>query len=277
MGYKTILAHFDAGRTAPARLEIAIQLAQKFDAHVACLYALSVTPTPSHAAEAGQILVDAQRRVRAETLENARRAYDECVRRMGYERVEWRGSNDDALGAVALHARYADLVVIGQKNEEWPSGVGKEFEERLLLAAGRPVLIVPYAFERRGLGERIIVAWNASREAARAASDALPLLRRAKQVQVVAFNPSRWGAVHGEMPGADIGLMLTRHGVRVTVSQYEARDIDVGNLLLSRAFDFSADMIVMGAWGHSRLQELVVGGVTRTLLQSMTVPVLMSH
>ena len=277
MDYKTILVHFDAGRTAPPRLEIAIQLAQKFEAHVACLYALSLPPAPSHAAEAGQILVDAQKRMRDEMLQKARGAYDECVRRAGFERIEWRASDADALAAVGLHARYADLTVIGQKNEEWPSGVSKEFEERLLLSAGRPVLVVPYAFERRGLGERILVAWNASRESARAVSDALPLLARAKQVHVVAFNPGSAGSAHGDLPGADIGLVLTRHGVKVTVSQYEARDIDVGNLLLSRAFDFSADMIVMGAWGHSRLQELVMGGVTRTLLQSMTVPVLMSH
>lgn len=277
MDYKTILVHLDAGRTSAARLDIAVQLAQKFDAHLACLYALSVMPSPSLAAEAGQILVDAQKRARTEMLAKARREYEECVRRTGYQRIEWRASDEDAVGAVALHARYADLVVIGQKNEEWPSGVGKEFEERLMLMAGRPVLVVPYAFERRGLGERIILAWNASREAARAVSDALPLLRRAKQVHVVAFNPGRADAAHGDLPGADIGLVLTRHGVKVNVSQYEARDIDVGNLLLSRAFDFSADMIVMGAWGHSRLQELVLGGVTRTLLQSMTVPVLMSH
>jgi nucleotide-binding universal stress UspA family protein len=277
MDYKTILVHLDAGKTAASRLESAVQLAQKFEAHVVCLYALAANPIPSPAAEAGQTLVDAQNRARADMLASARRVYDECVRRTGYERIEWRASDDDALAAVALHARYADLVVIGQKNEEWPSGVSKEFEERLLLAAGRPVLIVPYAFERKGLGERIVVAWNASREAARAVSDALPLLQRAKHVHLIAFNPGRGGGAHGEVPGADIGLMLTRHGVKLTVSQYEARDIDVGNLLLSRAFDYSADMIVMGAWGHSRLQELVMGGVTRTLLQSMTVPVLMSH
>ncbi|MEW6689823.1 MAG: universal stress protein [Pseudomonadota bacterium] len=277
MDYKTILVHLDAGRTAAARLESAVELARKFDAHVACLYALSAPPHPSHAMEAGEILVSAQKRAYAEMREAARRGYDECARRTGYARIEWRETDQDALAAVALHARYADLVVIGQKNEEWPSGVSKEFEERLLLAAGRPVLVVPYAFERRGLGERIVIAWNASREAARAVADALPLLQRAKHVHVVAFNASHAGGAHGEVPGADIGLTLTRHGVKLTVSQYEARDIDVGNLLLSRAFDYSADMIVMGAWGHSRLQELVMGGVTRTLLQSMTVPVLMSH
>jgi nucleotide-binding universal stress UspA family protein len=96
-------------------------------------------------------------------------------------------------------------------------------------------------------------------------------------VHVIAFQPEKSGAAHGEEPGADIALFLTRHGVKVRVSRYDAPDVDVGNQLLSRAFDLSADLIVMGAWGHSRLHELVLGGVTRTLLESMTVPVLMAH
>ena len=101
--------------------------------------------------------------------------------------------------------------------------------------------------------------------------------KRAAQVDVVAFEPARSGADHGEEPGADIALYLARHGVKVTVSRVDAPDLDVGNQLLSRAFDLSADLIVMGAWGHSRLRELILGGVTRTLLESMTVPVLMAH
>lgn len=275
--YKTILVHYDAGKTAPVRLETAIGVAGVSGAHVACLYALSVYPTPSHAAEAGALFVEARERAQTEMLRAARTGYDECLRRTGFDKAEWRTSEANALDAVALHARYADLVVVGQKNPEWPSGVGKDFERNLPLAAGRPVLVVPYAFERRPVGRRVLVAWNASREAARAVSDALPLLKRASHVHVIAFRPEKSGAAHGEEPGADIALYLARHGVKVTVSRHDAPDVDVGNQLLSRAFDLSADLIVMGAWGHSRLRELVLGGVTRTLLDSMTVPVLMAH
>jgi nucleotide-binding universal stress UspA family protein len=275
--YKSILVHYDAGKTAPVRLETAIGIAGTFGAHVACLYALSAVPEPSYAYEAAQIMREAQHRVHAEMLAAAQRGYEECLRRTGFEKAEWRETKADALGAVALHARYADLVVVGQQNTEWPSGVHKDFERSVLFAAGRPVLVVPYAFERRPVGHRVLVAWNASREAARAVSDALPLLRRAGYVHVVAFQPEKSGAAHGEEPGADIALFLTRHGVKVAVSRYDAPDVDVGNQLLSRAFDLSADLIVMGAWGHSRLREFVLGGVTRTLLESMTVPVLMSH
>lgn len=275
--YKTILVHYDAGKIAPARLEIGLEIGAQFGAHVACLYALDAVPEPSAAYEAAQILREAQRKMRAEMLAAARRGYDECLRRAGYEKAEWRETAGDALVSVALHARYADLVVIGQQNPEWPSGVAKEFERSLPLTAGRPVIVVPYAFERRPVGRHVLVAWNASREAARAVNDALPFLKRASQVHVIAFNPQSSVAAHGEEPGADIALHLARHDVKVTVSRYDSPDVDIGNQLLSRAFDLSADLIVMGAWGHSRLREFALGGVTRTLLESMTVPVLMSH
>ena len=275
--YKTILVHYDAGRTAPTRLDIALEIGAKFDAHVACLYALSATPIPAYPYEAAKIVREAQERAGAEMLTAARAGYDECLRRNGYRKAEWRTSSRDAVDAVALHARYADLVVIGQKNEEWASGVTKNFERSVLLAAGRPVLVVPYAFERRPIGRQVLIAWNSSREAARAVSGALPLLKQASHVHVIAFNPEESGPAHGQEPGADVGLYLTRHGVKVTVSRHDAQDVDVGNQLLSRAFDVSADLIVMGAWGHSRLQEMVLGGVTRTILDSMTVPVLMAN
>jgi nucleotide-binding universal stress UspA family protein len=165
--------------------------------------------------------------------------------------------------------------VIGQPHAADASGVEPDFAERLLLSGGRPLLIVPYAGEFGDVGKRALVAWNASREAARAVTDAIPLLREAQGVQIVAFDPE--GAAHGEIPGADIGLYLARHGIKVTVSQQTAPDVDVGNQLLSRAAELGSDLIVMGGYGHSRLRELVLGGVTRTLLGSMTVPVLMSH
>lgn len=275
--YKSILVHYDAGKTAPARLEAAIEIANKFGSHIACLYARSAQHEPSAGYEATQIIHEAQKRIRVEMLAEAQRSYAECLRRTGFERSEWRESETDALSVVSLHARYADLVVIGQQNPEWPSGVHKDFERSLPAAAGRPVLVVPYAYERRPVGRQVLVAWNASREAARAVSDALPLLQRAGQVHVVIFDRTAAGAAHGDEPGADVALYLARHGVKVTVSRYDAPDSDIGAQLLSRAFDLSADLIVMGAWGHSRLREFMLGGVTRTLFESMTVPVLMAH
>jgi nucleotide-binding universal stress UspA family protein len=122
-----------------------------------------------------------------------------------------------------------------------------------------------------------MVAWNASREAARAIGDAMPLLERAKAVTVASVNARPDARGHGEDPGADIGAHLARHGVRVDVTRLEARDIDVPNAILSHLADAGSDLLVMGCYGHSRLREMVLGGVTRTILREMTVPVLMAH
>ncbi len=277
MSYKTILVHLDAAKSLATRLDLALQVARKFDAHLVGLYALTVVPTPSYAiAEAGE-LAAANRKASAELEQRARAAWDAAVRRAGWQKTEWRSSADDALATVTLHARYADLIVVGQKEPDDASGVSGEFAHRLPLAAGRPVLFVPYASEKRPVGERVIIAWDAGRESARAVVDALPFLAAAREVKIATFNAGRAGDRHGEAPGADVGLFLARHDVKVSVARFQSENRDIGNQLLSRAADLGSDLIVMGAYGHSRLAELVLGGATRTILESMTVPVLMSH
>ena len=135
---------------------------------------------------------------------------------------------------------------------------------------------MPYTGTFQRFGEHVVVAWDASREAGRALIDALPLLRRARQVTVMVIDAEK-NRRHGAEPGADIGLFLARHGVKVQVLRESASPMDIGNFLLSRLADLDADLLVMGAYGHTRLREIVTGGVTRTLLESMTLPVLMSH
>jgi nucleotide-binding universal stress UspA family protein len=122
-----------------------------------------------------------------------------------------------------------------------------------------------------------VVAWDAGREAARAVNDALPILRRAKAVTVLSINPQPSYDGYGEEPGADLAVHLARHGVKVEVQHSKGEEIGVGNAILSRLADHGADLLVMGAYGHSRLRELVLGGATRRILQSMTVPTFMSH
>ncbi|MBI2316946.1 MAG: universal stress protein [Betaproteobacteria bacterium] len=276
MGYKSILVHMDNSARAAARLEIAVRLARQHDAHLVGLHALSVFSLPSYAlAEAGNSILDFQRRSAGESAQRAEAQFKKAAEGEGLPSVEWRQSFDDVLEAVALHARYVDLIVLGQTDPADDGGVAPEFPAMLTLAAGRPVLIIPYVGKFDTLGKRALVAWNASRESTRAVTDAIPMLKLADTVNVVAFNPR--SPDHGQVPGADIGLYLARHGLRVEVSHYRAEDIDAGNQLLSRAADLGSDLIVMGAYGHSRLRETVMGGVTRTILESMTVPVLMSH
>jgi nucleotide-binding universal stress UspA family protein len=277
MNFKTILVHLDAGKRVAERVAIAKRLAEAFEAHLTGLFALSAPRVPSYAlAEAGPVVIEAEARYRAEASRAAETAFRAATAQMARS-AEFRATQRDALAAMQLSARYADLVVAGQPEPEANAGVASDFAEELVLGAGRPVLFVPYAGTFPEVGRRVLVAWNTGREAARAVTDALPLLRRASLVQVVAFDPHKGGADHGDIPGADIALVLARHGVKVSVAQQQSADVDVGNQILSRAADMQSDLIVMGAYGHSRLRELVLGGVTRTLLDTMTVPVLMSH
>ena len=280
MTYKTVLVHVDRGPRCAERLDLGMSIAQSVGAHCVGLFALSAQRIPSYArAEAGSIVAEAEARFRDEAAAEAAKVFQAAVTRTGCALTEWRASKRDALGAVLLSARYADLVVVGQNDPEAAedAGVSADFVDELVLAAGRPVLVVPYAGRFPSIGKNVLVAWNASREAARAVTDALPVLRKAESVQVVAFDPGKGGADHGDVPGADVGLWLARHGVKVQVAQQNGAGLDIGAQILSRAADVGADMIVMGAYGHSRMRELVLGGATRTLIGSMTVPVLMSH
>jgi nucleotide-binding universal stress UspA family protein len=144
------------------------------------------------------------------------------------------------------------------------------------LNSGRPVLLAPYAGQFPTLGERPLIAWNGSVEAVRAVSAAIPLLRRAANTTVAVFNPGAGTGIHGEEPGADIALYLSRHGVKVDVMQ-EKTDAEAGEALLSLAANLNSSLLVVGCYGTSRFREILLGGATRTVLESMTIPVLMSH
>jgi len=277
MTYKTILVHLDTRPRSSERLGLACQLAAQFEAHVVGLYAPGALHIPSYAmAEAGFALRELVAQRAADGAREAERRFRDAVAKHGDARAEWRAVEGYAARALRLSARYADLVVAAQPQAE-DEGDLAGLADELALSAGRPVLFLPYAGSFPAVGKRILIAWDGGREAARAVSDALPLLRRAQAVEVAVFDPKRAGGKHGEQPGADVALYLARHGVKVTVHAQSGAGYDVGAQILSRAADTSADLIVMGAYGHARVRELVLGGVTRTVLQAMTVPVLMSH
>ena len=273
MAYKTILLHLDSTEQCGARVEQGCALALAFDAHLVGLAVLPPLSIPGTSAT--EVVID----MLAEQWELDRAAlaalaedFAGKAQAAGVSKVEPRFVVGFPENEVALHGRYADLIVVGQVPPK-EGGIAQS----LVLNAGRPVIIVPHDYEPRRVGERVLVAWNASREATRALTDALPILSRASQVDVVTVNAAPRREGHGELPGADIALYLTRHGVRANVLQTSGSDIDVGEWLLSRAADLGSDLLVMGAYGHSRLRELVLGGATRTVLESMTIPVLMSH
>jgi nucleotide-binding universal stress UspA family protein len=171
-------------------------------------------------------------------------------------------------------ARRFDLAIVGQAEPD-KDAVEGQIAENALFESGRPVIMVPYIQKAPLKLDHIMVCWDGSRAATRAIADAMPLLERASQVEVVivANDPGK----QDEIPGADMGQHLARHGLKVDVKRFPAGGIDVADALLSHAADSGADFIVMGGFGHSRLREFVLGGVTRSILRSMTAPVLMSH
>jgi nucleotide-binding universal stress UspA family protein len=171
-------------------------------------------------------------------------------------------------------ARRFDLSVVAQAK---PDALGAEalIVEQALFDSGRPVLVVPYIQTAPFKVDRVMLCWDGSRPAARAAGDALPILSRAQVIEVLTIESGKLKS--DEIPGADIAEHLAHHGLNVTVTRTASGDVDVANVILSHAADSGADLIVMGGYGHSRLREFVLGGATRGILTSMTVPTLMSH
>ncbi|HTH17251.1 MAG TPA: universal stress protein [Magnetospirillum sp.] len=270
MAFKDILVHVDNSARARVRLKLAAALARIENGHLVALHVRGQTELPPYiAAQVGPEIIQMQQRVHEQAAAEARALFDAVAVAQGFT-SEWRDVEGNVAEVLALHARYADLTVIGQSE---PDEQAPGMAEALTLEVGRPVLVVPYAGTFSAVGERVMVAWNASREATRAVHDALPLLRRARRTHVLTINPEG----HGDIPGADICLHLSRHGVKAECEAVSCDDLSAGQMLLSRAADMGADLIVMGAYGGSRLRRLVLGGATGHLLRHMTVPVLFSH
>lgn len=292
MAFRTILVHVDEAPRVAERIRLAVELALQDDGHL-----LGVAMTGIARALYQNAIVDERDPNLALHLnflrERANRALEQfapLVQRLGLQSFEQRVVDDDAGAGLSLMARHADLVVIGQADPEHVSTVaGSEFPAQVLTNSGRPVLVVPYA----GLphpaasgapARRVMIAWNASKEAARAVHEALPLLKRAERVQIAIFDADTERALHGEAPGAELLRYLARHGVDAQVVLRQSsrsgllkRPSGTGEALLSLLAEENSDLLVLGAYGHSRFRETLLGGVTRTVLESMTVPVLMSH
>ena len=281
MGFKTILVHADTGRSAPARWKLSAELAARFDAHVVGLYVRRPFQAPAFT-DAGPAMDSLYR-----TYENAVKA-DEALATAAFRDLigsqiiggkglssEWRVADGLAEQVVAAYARYADLVIIGQTEPDaGATTTPADLAETVGMAGERPVLIVPHIGVVKPPGKTVMLCWNGSREVARAATSALPILKKADKVIILLVDPKSDG---GEQPGAGVARWLARHGVKAVVQRDTASDSDVGGVILSRAADHDVDLIVMGLYGHSRMREMVLGGASRTLLASMTVPVFVAH
>ncbi len=284
MGFGDILVALDTTSTARQRIELATALAARCDAHLIGLYASLGAEMPERRGYFqyfDRSLLDPLYREYQETIADeaaaTRALFEDTATRQGVS-AEWRHASGYPSETVALHGRYADLIVLGQLDpDDAQAPLFRPLPEAVALGVGRPVLVIPYAGNWVDVGRRVLVGWDASREATRAINDAIPLLVGAQSVTILAVDPVAGARRHGDVPGADIGLHLARHGVKATIESAVSDGIGVGNALLSRASDLDADLLVMGAYGHSRVRELLLGGATRTVLESMTLPVLMAH
>jgi nucleotide-binding universal stress UspA family protein len=279
MSYRSLLVHLDNSEHTRPRLDIALRLARQFGAHLTGMHA-TFTPDPraffvmagTAAYYSGHVRERDEKCGAVERLFHA-----ECLR----TKVTGRfiTSHEPASHVVALHARLADLVIAGQTDPNDPeSYIDDHFAEHLVMSAGRPVLLVPYAGVFPSIGSQILIAWNGGREAARAAYDAVPFLALARQNTLVTVHGASDDLPGERIPGADIALTLARHDAVIDVLELEApTGAHAGDTLLSCAHERGCDLLVMGAYGHARWQEAVMGGATRTILRSMTIPVLMSR
>jgi len=274
---KDLVVNLTVGADRDHAAQFAVSIAEAFEAHIAGVafsYDPVITPTVMDGLSAAW--VDTQRAENRAAAQTAIDRFEATVKREGLS-AEHRIIETSIGGAASMFGRIArrfDLAVVGQMDPErmMPDDL---LIESALFESGRPVVVVPY-IQKEGLKlDRVMVCWDASRNAARAIADALPFLKRGKIIEIVMV-ASR-GGNPDELPGADLGEHLARHGFKVEVKRLVAADVDVTNTILSYAADCAADFIVLGGYGHSRLREFVLGGATRGILQSMTVPVLMSH
>jgi nucleotide-binding universal stress UspA family protein len=278
MSYKTILVHCDTNPRLSQRLAVAVDLAQRYGAHLVGAYVQAPIDIPAFSGGVVPMfdLYEAYEASAKAERDTAAAAFDRAIKGTHLP-SEWRVVKGYPENELAIQARYADLLVVGQTDPEGESLTPTDFPESLAISTGRPTLVVPLIGVRSNAGKSVMLCWNASRESARAAAEALPFLVSADKVVVLIVDPKTSAPGHGAEPGADVAAWLARHGVKVAVQRDVAADADVGSVILSRAADHGIDLIVMGLYGHSRLREVILGGASRTLLSSMTVPVLMAH
>lgn len=282
MSYRDIMVFVDGSDSGRERARFAIGFARR---NKAFLTILAFAPDaivfaygePGIIAAMPDSYFDDRRKQAEELLEEVETEAQKQEVRAETRLIE--GYAGDLAAVIGEQARYADLTIVGQPQEGAMWSSRGEVIARLLMGSGRPVLVVPYVGVAKGAEEPAIImaAWDGSAEATRAFHDALPLLRSARKTILYIAEPAERAFLHGDEPGAAIARHLSRHGAVVEVRQAHSEELAIGDLILSHAASESADLIVMGGFHHSRLRELLIGGVTRTILEQMSVPVFMSH
>jgi nucleotide-binding universal stress UspA family protein len=277
MSYKTILAYLSDKRRTENILAPAVQLASRYSSHLVGLHVQATIPAPPVPLPfASKVLgkLAAEERATSDAIS----ATFTRLTAQGSFTPEWqllKSRNPDLVSAVLERGRTADLIIAGQTDPDWDLSPVLDFPERLALESGRPVLVIPYAGRTQEIGRNAVIAWKPTREAARTVFDALPLLKGAENVHILEFKERPDSA----QTSADtsIAAALGRHGIKPIVHSSVMTDIGVGDEILSRLADLDADLLVMGAYGRSRMREFVFGGATLHIARHMTVPTLFAH
>jgi nucleotide-binding universal stress UspA family protein len=276
MPYKTILIYLNDRRRAERMLEPAVFLARRYNAHLIGLHVYPSVISPP-------IPSPVSRHVAGTILEFERAESDAIGAIFAAMTAnqpfvsEWRAVKAPLFEmptVVMDHARATDLIVAGQADPSWNFSLTMDFPERLALESGRPVLVVPNAGQHQEFGRSAFIAWKPTREAARATFDALPLLKGAEQVHILEVKQS---ADTPAIPDTSIEAALGRHGIKSILRNTVAPDSRVGDEILSKLAEKGADLLIMGAYGHSRVREYVLGGATRHIARHVAVPTLWSH
>jgi nucleotide-binding universal stress UspA family protein len=278
MSYKTILVHLNNERHCERLLAAAIGLASRFGAHLTGVHiSIGLAYSPVLPGSGG--IVAAYREEERKVCERLGQLFDRMTVGVGITRdmrfLQPSGRTD--VGAHLLQqARTADLVVTSQLDAQWEPSSILDIPERLAIESGRPILMIPLGGVSGDIGRNALVAWNDKREAARAVFDAMPFLASAQKVTVLGIEQAG-EASKGLLPDTSIASTLSRHGANVVAKTSRASSSAVGTEILANVASESADLLVMGAYGHSRLTEYVFGGATHYVTRNMTVPTLMSN
>lgn len=281
MAYKDILIHLDDSKACASRIEAAIALAKRHEARLSGVaLALKSTISTYIGVDIPSSLTDAQQEIVAKAADSAVAKFEQAASEAGVKCTSTviKCSATKAPGRLSFFARHSDICFLGQPN---PDEAGAAFKESLLegvlFASGRPVYIVPYIGRPQMKIRKAVIAWDGGKKAVRAVNDAIPLLQGRSEVIVLVINPEKRRTTHGDKPGTDIAAHLERHGIKTRVEHQSHVEIPADTMILNFLSDEGADLLIMGAYSHSRLREKAFGGVTNTILHQMTTPVLMSE
>jgi nucleotide-binding universal stress UspA family protein len=282
-----LLVYVDQSERATARLRLAIDLARRHESRLTAIFVKELNAAQLQDQRIAELGLGSAHAIDCtnqsirlsinEVAERLRSVLEEAGREYDLE-VEWRCLDGISSIVVPQHARFADLCILSQDVSHAVDNTGYTFSEHLLFVSGRPVVFVPVTGSFATLGRHILVAWNSSRASTRAVNDALPLIERAERVTVLAVNPAEFAERYGALPPQQMVQHLRRHDAAAEgIWLDDIPSASIASTVLAEAHRLGADLIVAGAFGHPKLWEKMMGGVTRDLLAQMTLPVLMSY